>query len=371
VRAALLAVTLTGCELFTFPGSTTTGPGKDPIRLEVDTESAVTGSDGLLEVTIDVPPKGVSFQVTGDSNQYVSLEQLIAPDGSVQLDWVDWVYSPRSLTLAFFPTRTTVAFDWPVRDIDGPLQSGEWTAVLATTDAQYFYAPNTPITISKAVKFDPSFDTGDVSVQIVYARDVDADAGVVEAVEGAVTRWIEVWAAQGLNLSVDYVSSELPRNLGFTYTGSPEVEAVAATKGAAQMQLVVGETVQGDGYTFGVAAGIPGTLEATPNTFVVLAWLTHAGIDGVFDADEIRLMGETMAHECGHYTGLFHPVEAYYDAWDVLDDTPECGGANACDNQLGTNLMYPYPICTALSCIPQGDLTFQQGQVMQQYVAAL
>lgn len=371
MRAVLAVLVLSGCDLFTLTGLDTGTGEPPPIRLVQETEQTTTDAYGRISVDIQVPPKVVSFQLTGDSTQYVSLERLIAPDGTVVLDWQDWVYSPRSLTLSFYPTRTTMAFGWPIRDVDGPLASGRWTAILATTDAAYYYAPFSPITVTTTKKFDPSFADGAVSVQVVYANNVDADPAVVAAVEEAVYRWAEVWAVQGLSLSVDYVSSSLPKNLGFTYVGSAEVEAVAAGKSPGQMQLVIGETVQGDGYTFGVSAGIPGTLEATPNTFVVLAWLTHAGIDGVFDADEVRLMGETMAHECGHYTGLFHPVESSYDAWDMLDDTVECQGPNACDNQLGSNLMYPYPLCDTVKCFPQGDLTYQQGQVMQQYVAAL
>ena len=79
-------------------------------------------------------------------------------------------------------------------------------------------------------------------------------------------------------------------------------------------------------------------------------------------------MGETMAHEAGHYLGLFHPVETSYALWDALDDTPECDDSAACAAALGTNLMFPYPVCAFSECEEQGLLTPKQVGVMHRYV---
>jgi hypothetical protein len=35
-------------------------------------------------------------------------------------------------------------------------------------------------------------------------------------------------------------------------------------------------------------------------------------------------LGQTMAHEGGHFLGLFHTTEAEGTAFDPLPDTPEC-----------------------------------------------
>ncbi len=119
------------------------------------------------------------------------------------------------------------------------------------------------------------------------------------------------------------------------------------------------------------AAGIPGTVRATPVTYVVLSWLVHAGPNALFDDDEIRLMGETMAHEVGHYTGLYHPVESNFGFWDSLDDTSECTRANDCEDDLGTNLMFPYSICDANSCLATDQLTDGQVGIAQRYIGNL
>src|SRR5262249_47793982 len=152
-----------------------------------------------------------------------------------------------------------------------------------------------------------------------------------DAVEAATDRWAEIWAKAGIEVSYYYVKSTLDPRLRFYQTGDPAVTAVAEKKNPGDLELIIGDTVANQQNTFGVAAGIPGTVEPTPSTYVVLAWMTHAGPDGKFDPDEIRLMGETMAHECAHYTGLFHPVESTYNSWDALGDTPECNSAATCD----------------------------------------
>jgi hypothetical protein len=353
------------------PSDTPVDTGPPPVRLERDQFSKSSNDSGRLKVELDVPDDVVSFQITGDSEQYVSFEQVIDPDGNVVLDWQDWVYSDQSLTLSFFPQRHTTALNWPIRAKDGPLQPGLWTVWLATTTASYFFAPNTRVQVTTELKYDPDPTSGVVGVQIVWADGVDDLPKVVTAVEEATARWAEVWANEGVELQYHFTSSKLDPQLGFTYSGHDLIENVAEKKAEGELQLIIGEQVGNEEYTFGVSAGIPGTIEPSPSTFVVLSWMTHAGPDGKFDADEIRLMGETMAHETGHYIGLFHPVEANYAAWDALTDTDKCTSWTECDDVLGHNLMYPYPLCTFASCEPQGQLTAQQGEVMQQFVGAL
>ncbi len=94
------------------------------------------------------------------------------------------------------------------------------------------------------------------------------------------------------------------------------------------------------GGTLGISTGIPGA----------------AGLHGsvasglVFSASSLgrssgnRNVGQTLAHEIGHYLGLFHTTELRNLGRDHLDDTPECpdigGGGNAnCPDIV--NLMFP------------------------------
>jgi hypothetical protein len=137
------------------------------------------------------------------------------------------------------------------------------------------------------------------------------------------------------------------------------------------LQVIVGEQIRNERGTYGVSAGVPGTTLQTRHSYVVLSWLAHSGIDATFDADEIELMGETMAHEVGHYMGLFHVVEGGYSAWDALDDTVDCTRPRDCEDALGTNLMYPYSICSQSGCVNADQMTLDQVAVKQRYMGAL
>ena len=56
-----------------------------------------------------------------------------------------------------------------------------------------------------------------------------------------------------------------------------------------------------------------------------------------------RLLGETAAHEMGHFLGLFHTTERNAVSHDPLADTPECAtgeSAEACAETDGANLMF-------------------------------
>jgi hypothetical protein len=342
------------------------GPG-----VTLDRRSAETNDNGRLRVEVDVPQGATSLQITGQSAQYVGFEELIAPDGETVLYWEDWYNSRYSLTYAIYGFDRVTALSWPPRDVDRPLEPGTWTAWISVTDRNFIYQPGEAVDLTIATKRDDDFTEGKVGVQIVYADGVKRDEAVVAAVEQAVERWRAVWAGIGIELDEYYTTSDLDAQLGFTYVGDAEVEDLAQEKGEGHLQLIVGESVGNEEYTLGVSAGIPGTIDATPNTFVVLSWLAHAGPNASFDDEEIRLMGETMAHETGHYTGLFHPVETGYEYWDALDDTPDCDSFRSCEDELGKNLMFPYSLCDFEGCVAQGQLSDQQSAVVQQFVGSL
>ncbi len=138
--------------------------------------------------------------------------------------------------------------------------------------------------------------------------------------------------------------------------------------------MVIGETIgEGSAGRLGQAGNIPGAMGATARSAVTVAWLSHAGADGVLDAEDIDLLAVTMAHEVGHFVGLFHPVHTdqaggvgYVDA---LDDTPSCEDWDTCYALLGDNLMYPYSTCAYDElCDGQHEMTDQQLGVMLHYV---
>lgn len=75
------------------------------------------------------------------------------------------------------------------------------------------------------------------------------------------------------------------------------------------------------GGRVGIAAGIPGSLGVKGQYNGVLVGLTeHVGGGGLVT----NAVGETAAHEMGHFLGLFHTTEQTGTTFDILNDTPEC-----------------------------------------------
>ncbi len=339
-----------------------------------ETFKDTSNNAGLLKVKVDVDADTTGLLITGESDQHVSLERILDPDGNPVLKWDDWYYTPYSLTYAIFGFNTATAANWPIRAEDGPLRKGAWVFELATLDSSGYYAPSTKMDITVQRKKDADFSRGDVKVQITWADGVDEDQDIVDGVALAVEHWRTVWADAGLTLVESYASSDLDPSLGFADSGSEDLIPVAELKPPEALLMVIGEDINGKTGTFGIAGGIPGSVAPTRMTYVVISWLAHAGANGTVDDGEAALMGETMAHEAGHFTGLFHPVEFGLSAWDALADTDDCVDYVDCEIAIGHNNMYPYPICDYYGdggCEPQNEYTPDQAGVMNRYTPVL
>lgn len=107
--------------------------------------------------------------------------------------------------------------------------------------------------------------------------------------------------------------------------------------------LVEGLALNG---VLGVSLGIPGLagVHGTKGSAVIITseLLGDLARDGSGTyRDGNAQTGLVLAHEMGHFMGLFHTTEADQQRYDHLDDTPECVGdwRNCADIQ---NLMFPF-----------------------------
>lgn len=336
-----------------------------------------TDRNGTATIDVEVTSPTDVFQVLVRRNRGLAdIEQIYDPDGNLVLDWEDWYDSDYQLTECFYPMEFAATCNWPVRAQDGPLAVGTWQVVVASIDNGYNYDPRADIDVEVLRRTDPAFDTGTLHAVIAYANGVRDEDGVVDAVEAAAAYWTELYAAVGITLTVEYADIDVDAAMPDTYQGEEAYAELMEGRDDRAVLMVIGETIAGDSYTYGEAGGIPGPYGPADHGAVEVAWLANAGSDARFSDSDIALMGETMAHEVGHYLGLFHPIDYNYDYteaqwWDSLDDTEDCSGWERCDTLLGSNLMYPYPVCDGMqssTCIRQDQLTSDQGGVLNRYV---
>jgi len=87
-------------------------------------------------------------------------------------------------------------------------------------------------------------------------------------------------------------------------------------------QLAAGELLGMDGAIPG-----PGFMQGTASSGLVAAATAFGYIFPGLTSHETdqQYLSLTLAHEIGHYLGLYHPSERYGDPHDPLSDTAECG----------------------------------------------
>lgn len=327
-------------------------------------------SNGRVDFTLDLP-EGRSFLMTVEAKQdgiVTMASSAVAPSGQQVYTWDDWNNTSENYTYAVYPETAVSTLNYPVREQDAPYTAGTWNIEFFTLDRTGDYINGVPVNIWLYVNQDDDVTTGCVYVDINYAGDLGSDKAITSAVDQALARWNQIWLAHDLkviplhvaNTTIDETAPS-PRDGDDVYTGLADSDDPI-------VHLVIAESIAGED-ALGEAGSIPGSMAATPHSAVTISWLQHAGSDGSFDAQDIRTMGETMAHEASHFLGLFHPVEisnGEATSFDALDDTPACDTRETCDSLLESNLMYPYATGAA-----QGDLTEEQVSVLQRWSGVL
>ncbi|MDP2306787.1 MAG: hypothetical protein Q8P18_12255 [Pseudomonadota bacterium] len=346
-------------------------PGTRPDVVSSTTYEDTSDRDGYLTIPVEVKDGAAAFQIIVKRNRgMLSTEYLYDPEEELILDWEDWYDSSFSLTESFFPTEFATTLNWPVREEDGPLEEGTYEVVISTLDAQGYYSGGENVQVEVLTRTVPA-DERVLRAVIAYAEGVRDEDGVVEGVEDAVDYWVELYAAVGITLEPSYADIAVDAQLPDTYEGLEAISAFHEDSDQRTALLIVGERIADDRWLYGEAGGIPGPYAAADHAAVFVSWLANAGADGEFQEADVLLFGETMAHEVGHYLGLFHPVEDGFEYWDALSDTEDCSAIGSCERDLGSNLMFPYPVCTSASagsCERQDAITGDQAGVLQGWV---
>lgn len=324
---------------------------------------------GYVTVKFDVEEGESHLLVTAqpELGYEAFVDTLYGPGRSPLFYAGDYWDSRRSRTNAIFAGVAPV-FGMPSLPGDEALEPGAYELKVGVVDPTGKFSSGVKLSLAASMKEDRDLDTGELLVNLVYAGGVDDDAAFMGGMETVIEKWVELYEQTGVSLEVSE-SNWSDGSLEPPSVGS-EIDyiAISAESSFRTIDVVIVPEIAVWDDLYGLAGHIPGSLESSPSAAVIASASMALGTNGTYDPGEKRLFAETLAHETGHYLGLFHPVEISWDEWDALDDTEECSTESGCLEAMKDNLMFAFPYCDSSGCIPQTLLTEEQGIVMNMYV---
>jgi len=324
--------------------------------------------NGTARVEMEVLPDETSMLITAQvaEGHQIHVRSVTDPSGRVVFQAFDWTGTEYSKTNAGYVSQV-VTLNWPVDGSDDDLKEGEYVFEFGVVDDNQNYAAE-PLFFDALLKPDDDFDEGKLQVDLIFVDGLEDDEELRSAVDEAVDIWTDLYAAIGIELEVEeYAFGDGDLEPPAFGDGTVYEEASNLTRFRA-VNVLIAPAIVDYPDIYGIAGDIPGPLVATSRSGVLISYEKNAGPDLRFEPLERRLLAETMAHEVGHYLGLFHPVETTWDTWDALDDTDDCGSELACVGALSDNLMFPFPVCSGLSCTAQEGITNAQAELAHRYV---
>ena len=302
-------------------------------------------AEGLSEpFTFDIPDCALAFmlQIEGPDDVAMILDRLVSPSGEV------WIEGPLPLGQLTSPVRMVQGEGVGtalVSNSDQPFEPGTFEAVIygatvsgglipnltpyvGTVDVEVLWkgpdtlaqggavdinlfltgaggltassAPSSPLFQDMLAAFTDIYAEGAVGIGEIRYFDVDAQFRTITSITGPDNMLSEMFTA----------SAAAPNGLNFFFVDRFEIFGALA----------------------GVSGGVPGPAAkaGSPRSGVAVALSSGALPGGGIDTD---VLAHVMAHEGGHYLGLFHTTE-FLGLNDPLADTPEGLSETS-------NLMYP------------------------------
>lgn len=310
----------------------------------------ISPTDGRVTIDYDIAPTTTSYLITP-----LALDGQRLMPTRIQL--------PNSSNISFrgsnnFQTATAMLFGFlnpiltpAIEEFASQLQAGRHTLELTTSSDEICYylleesSPGTKIDLNiylvgmgktaAQASVDPDMQAVVAQFGAIYSQaGIEVGAVRFQDVTGSDARAYQILRSES-DLSELVSLSQLPAG-GYTEALSVNVFFVRS------MQL------DGVGDAIGVSQGLPGAagLHGTPSSGVVftseyIGQLFQDYDGAIIDGNEFT--GLIMAHEVGHYLGLFHTSEQYGQGFDPIRDTPECRSRRDFPDNCPdiNNLMFP------------------------------
>lgn len=280
----------------------------------------------------------------------------------------------------------------PVRHVSsGDFPSGDYTIALSNASSS-----SASVNVYMVKKTDPDFSSGGITLNL-FVYTVGGSNPVIASVEDAqaIKNYITN-IFQQVGVTVNALNVEFRDDPNAVAQAGGSIEDVGAfldsasrgTAGRGDTGINCFLMPQLGGGLLGMDGAIPGPgfLHGTGSSGLVAAATSFGFTFPGYTAHETdqAYLSLTLAHEIGHYLGLYHPSERDGSRHDPLSDTGECGPAYDTNGDgrvsgpecrgVNTHFLMFWTDDTTSEGYPTGDQTVvspQQGEVMNTHPAVL
>ncbi|MEM6289946.1 MAG: zinc-dependent metalloprotease family protein [Myxococcota bacterium] len=346
-------------------------PYRPDLRLQTFTTPITNGATSFIDIDL---PEGASSMLleVRSSEGFFFVDQFFTPSGQ------ELARTGQFLTREAREVSGLADFLFPNDDTFAPIPGRYRVSFSAFTDR----AGNTPLPSGNA----------DVRVYTVQ-RNVDETCGIYldflvdyqaidqasfqEAIGLLVARVDAIYRQVGVAV-IDYQIQQINLQSPDINVGTDTVLDVAddvlrqaRTVGSARagaLHVMVVRSIEGESASgfnpAGYSMGLPGPYDADrPNATVLVSTDHYASVnaDGALVLD-VDGMATSLAHELGHFMGLYHPSEASGSGHDPLSETSECSTPSTCDDAFRQNIMTSSAWLTGAGLDPAVRMTLTSGQ---------
>jgi hypothetical protein len=263
--------------------------------------------DGYLSGSFEVPSNGISFMLGTfmDNNSVVGFYSLTDPDGTNILSSSSALYNYSSGRLGGYGFASVLV----PQTSNFSAKAGTWT---------FKNYANDRVKLTIRTGSTPSVATINVQPYITGTTWSAND------IASALTVMASIYDNNGITLSVKNtitISDSQYATVSSSFIDATTSSLVSQGSEDTVNLFFVEDQPSGETAILGVSAGIPGSMSIASSWNGVINYLSAHATGSTLNS---QVLGETVAHEMGHWLGLFHTTEAAGSSFDPLSDTAQC-----------------------------------------------
>ena len=289
--------------------NTTTSSDNTTSSFSVSEITQTTGN-GYKIGSFVVPSNGLSFTLSifSDNNSLVYFASLTDPDASNLLN-------NTSTPNIYAQTSGFGALNYGGGSMLVPYSSsfsakaGTWSFIASNNDRVYLGLRTGSTPSSTTISIQPyitgtTWSASDISAALTVMSNIYSTNGITLTIKDTIT-----------------ISESQYSTISSSFSNSTTSALISQGSTDTVNLFFVEDQLSGESAAFGVSGGLPGPTGIASSWSGVLNFLTAHATGTTLNT---QLLGETAAHEMGHWLGLYHTSESTGTSFDPLSDTAEC-----------------------------------------------